>query len=201
MKICVYGASSNAIDSEYIAAGEELGRILAKRGHTLIYGGGATGLMGAVFRGAFENDGEVIGVSPRFFDIDGILEKRCSEMVFTETMRERKDYMEQNADAFIVTPGGIGTFEEFFETYTLRQIGQLPKPIAFLNTMNYYEPLLQLLYITAEKGFVAKSFVDQLIICETPEATIQCLEKVKKDGEKLLTLEEHCENVLNEEWK
>lgn len=201
MKVCVYGASSNTIDPDYIMAGEELGRILGEHGHTLIYGGGATGLMGAVSRGVFEKSGEVIGVSPKFFDIDGILEKRCTQMVLTDTMRERKDYMEQTADAFIVTPGGIGTFEEFFETYTLRQLGQLPKPIALLNTNGYYDLLLQLLYDTATKGFMAKTFVDQLLVCDTPEEVIKQLEEVKEKGEKLLSLEEHCQSVLNEEWK
>lgn len=201
MKICVYGASSNAIDPCYIQAGEELGKILGEHGHTLIYGGGATGLMGAVSRGMFEKNGKVIGVSPKFFDIDGILEKRCTQMVLTETMRERKDYMEQAADAFIVTPGGIGTFEEFFETCTLRQLGQLPKPIAFLNTNGYYDPMMQLLYFTAEKGFVAKDLVDQLIVCQTPEETVFQLEKIMEQGETLLSLEEHCQNVLKEEWK
>lgn len=200
MKICIYGASSNTIDPIYIEAGEKLGRLMAEAGHTLVYGGGATGLMGAVSRGALEQNGTVIGVSPKFFDLDGILEKRVTEMVFTETMRERKDYMEQISDAFIVTPGGIGTYEEFFETYTLRQLGQLPKPIAILNTKGYYNPMLAMLQFTADQGFMYQSLLNQLIVGETPEEILEALAATDPEAEKLSNnLEEHCSKIANME--
>ena len=122
MKICVYGASSNSIDKKYIEAGERLGSLMAARGHTLVFGGGANGLMGAVARGEAEVRGEIIGVAPTFFNVDGILFPDCTDFVYTETMRERKQKMEELSDAFVMTPGGIGTIEEFFEILTLSHL-------------------------------------------------------------------------------
>ena len=114
MKFCVYGASSDAIDSSYIEAGEKLGEGLALRGHGVVFGGGAAGMMGAVARGVYSGGGELIGVAPTFFNVDGVLYEHCTDFVYTETMCERKQIMEEYSDGFIVTPGGIGTYDEFF---------------------------------------------------------------------------------------
>ena len=117
MNICVYGAASDEIADIFKNAGEALGESLARRGHSLIFGGGASGMMGAVARGADRAGGNIISVAPSFFDIDGILYPQCTEYIFTETMRERKQILEDRSDAFIVSPGGIGTFDEFFEIF------------------------------------------------------------------------------------
>ena len=129
MNICLYGASSTEIDKVYIEATEALGELLAKEGHSLVYGAGGAGLMGAAARGVKRGGGYIVGVVPSFLKVDGVLFDDCDETIFTNTMRERKQIMEERADAFIVTPGGIGTYEEFFEIYTLKQLGQLHKPI------------------------------------------------------------------------
>ena len=100
MQICVYGASSNDIDPRYLEAGEALGLEMAKRGHGLVFGGGASGLMGAVARGMTRGDGSILGVAPSFFNVDGILYEHCTEFIYTETMRQRKSIMEERADAF-----------------------------------------------------------------------------------------------------
>lgn len=139
MRICVYGASSDAIDSMFIRAGETLGERMAERGHELVFGGGAHGMMGAVARGMTKKGGRIIGVAPSFFQVDGVLYEQCDEFLYTETMRERKQLMEDRADAFIMTAGGIGTLEEFFEILTLRQLERHKKPIAVLNTDGYYD--------------------------------------------------------------
>ena len=157
MNICVYGASSNVIDEKYIAAGEELGRKMAKRGHALVFGGGAAGLMGAVARGMSDGGGKIIGVAPSFFNVDGILYEDCTEFIYTDTMRERKEKMENESDAFIMTAGGIGTFEEFFEILTLRQLGRHKKPIAILNTNGYFDPLLALIDRAIEERFMTEA--------------------------------------------
>lgn len=154
MNICVYGASSNVIENSYIEAGEKLGEEMAKRGHSLIYGGGTYGLMGAVARGMSRQNGEIIGVAPSFFEVDGVLYDKCTEFIYTETMRERKKIMEEKSDAFIVTPGGIGTFEEFLEMLTLKQLNQHQKAIAILNTNGYYDIMLELLHASVEKKFM-----------------------------------------------
>ena len=115
MKICIYGASGDELAQEYFDAAQSLGRLIAEGGHSLVFGGGSRGLMGACARGALSRGGEIVGVAPRFFDEPGILFPGCSRFVFTETMRERKAVMEDLADAFVVLPGGIGTFEEFWK--------------------------------------------------------------------------------------
>ena len=122
MHICVYGAASATIDPAYIAAGEELGRRMAESRHVLVFGGGGNGLMGAVARGVREGNGTAIAVVPSFFRVDGVLSPYCTEIIYTDTMRERKQKMEELSDAFVMTPGGIGTFDEFFEILTLRSL-------------------------------------------------------------------------------
>ncbi len=168
MNICVFGASSNDIDPAYLNAGEQLGRNMAAASHRLIFGGGQTGLMGAVARGVKAGGGEIVGIAPAFFDLPGILYKECDELIYTETMRERKDLMDQKADAFIMTPGGIGTMEEFFEIFTLKQLGRHSKPIGILNVNGYYDELIQMLVHTAEKGFMAMECMDLLCVESDP---------------------------------
>ena len=109
MNICIYGASSNIIDDVYIKDGESLGSIIAKRGHGIVYGGGAEGMIGAVARGVSQENGSIIGIAPSFFKVDGVLYDKCTEFIYTDTMRNRKEKMELLSDAFLVTPGGIGT--------------------------------------------------------------------------------------------
>lgn len=154
MNLCIYGASSNQIDPAYMAAVEELGEKLAARGHGLVFGGGAQGLMGAAARGVTAQNGYILGVAPSFFNVDGVLYEHCTEFIYTETMRERKQIMEDRADGFIMVPGGIGTYEEFFEILTLRQLGRHSKPIAILNLGGYYDLLQQMLEQTIDQGFM-----------------------------------------------
>lgn len=154
MNICVYGASSDAIDREYITTVEKMGEEMARRGHNLVYGAGAQGLMGAAARGAAKGGGKIIGVSPSFFKVDGVLYDKCTEMIFTETMRERKQIMEERSDAFVMTPGGVGTFEEFFEILTLKQLNRHQKAIAVLNLNGYYDDIAQLMTHAAAGGFM-----------------------------------------------
>lgn len=157
MNICVYGASSNAIDKKYIEVTEELGRRMAERGHNLVFGGGAGGLMGAVVRGVYEKCGYIVGVAPTFFNVDGILFENCNEMIRTETMRQRKQIMEDRADAFIMTPGGMGTFEEFFEILTLKQLGRHKKAIAVLNIDGYYDAMENMIVNAIEGKFMTEA--------------------------------------------
>lgn len=176
MIICVYGAASEHIDSFYITEGERLGRELARRGHDLVYGGGATGLMGAVSRGVREGGRRVTGVVPSFFTNEEILNPFCDEMIRPATMRERKRIMEERADAFIVTPGGIGTYEEFYEILCATQLGQLNKPIALLNTLGFYDPTIRMLEYAIEKGFVHAECRVLYPAFSTPEEVLDYVE-------------------------
>ena len=157
MNICVYGAASKIISDVYINETYKLGAKLAQRGHKLVFGGGGAGVMGAVAKGVFDNNGDSIGVVPTFFNIDGILFDSCTKMIRTETMRERKKAMEDNADAFIVAPGGIGTFDEFFEILTLKQLGRHNKPIAVFDVNNYYDALDKFMENTVNENFMPRS--------------------------------------------
>lgn len=172
MRICVYGASGNHLDPAYFEAARQLGRILARDGHTLVFGGGASGLMGACAEGAEEGGGEIIGIAPRFFDEPGILFPRCTRFVYTETMAQRKTAMFEESEAFIALPGGIGTFEEFFETLTLKQLGRHGKPMALLNTLGYYAPLSAMLERAAEDGFLSRRCFSLYALCDTPEEAL-----------------------------
>lgn len=172
MKICIYGASSNSIEKSFINAGEALGREIANQNHTVIFGGGAAGLMGAVARGAHSKNGEIIGICPSFFNVDGALFTDCTKMIYTDTMRERKQLLDEMSDAFIITPGGIGTFDEFFEIYTLRQLATHKKPIAIYNTNGYYNPLIDMLNNAIDKNFMPKTNLDLLFISDNPQQII-----------------------------
>lgn len=180
MNICIYGASSNTIHPEYLSAGEDLGRRMAMRGHSLVFGGGACGMMGAVARGMTAGGGMILGVAPSFFHVDGVLYDRCTEFVYTETMRERKRIMEERADAFVMTPGGIGTFEEFFEILTLKQLGKHEKPIAILNTRNYFDPIARMLRTAVDQNFMRPECLGLFGVFDRPEELLDGLEHPAK---------------------
>lgn len=151
MKICVFGAASNEIDNKYISLVEEFGEMLAKRGHSLVFGAGKNGLMGACARGVTKGGGKIQGVIPTFFQEETIevIYPQCDELILTETMAQRKSKMEELADAFVIVPGGIGTFEEMFEVLTLKQLGRHNKAIVIYDIMDYYDGIEKML----EKGF------------------------------------------------
>lgn len=173
MNICVYGASSDRLDSIYFEEAEKLGRLIAENGCTLVFGGGRTGLMGACAQGVRKAGGRIIGISPKFFDEPGILDESCDEFYFTGTMRERKQLMEEKSDAFIALPGGIGSYEEFFEILTLKQLGRHAKPIALLSTADYYAPFYAMLEHTARLGFMSDSCLGIFRLCRSPEEALE----------------------------
>lgn len=176
MNICVYGASSNAIDKDYILAGEALGEEMARRGHSLVFGAGASGLMGAVARGVTRGGGKTIGVAPLFFSADGILYEDCTQLIRTSNMRERKKILEDLADAFIMTPGGIGTFDEFFEIMTLKQLARHNKAIAILNTKGCYDSFDKLLRDTAKGGFMREQTLELYKMLDNPTAVLDYID-------------------------
>lgn len=193
VKICVYGAASPKIDKEYVEKVEALGEEMVNRGHSLVFGGGDNGLMGAAARGVFAKGGYIEGVIPSFFENESIeaVFPNCDKVYETQTMRERKQMMEDLSDAFIIVPGGIGTFEEFFEIMTLRQLCRHNKPIALYNIKGYYNELNAMMQAAVEKGFV-RSAVEDLYLTtddlgelftflETPQPENQ-LVKALKDG-------------------
>mgnify|MGYP000435131182 CR=1 FL=1 len=153
MNICVYGASSPLMGEYYITNIQSLCKTLAQRGHSLVFGAGDTGAMGAAARGFKEGGGYIKGVVPKKFTDRNIeaLYDDCDELVLTKDMGLRKKLMEDSADAFVICPGGIGTFDELFQALTLKQIGELDKPIAIFNIKGYYS-FVQELMLNAERN-------------------------------------------------
>ena len=180
MNVCLYGASSNEIDQKYIAATEALGEALALSGYGMVYGAGGCGLMGAAARGMTRQGGRIVGVVPEFLNVDGILYDRCDEMVYTETMRQRKQIMEERSDAFIVTPGGIGTYEEFFEIYTLKQLGRHQKPIILYNIDGFFDGLYGILKGLVKDGFMRETCLHLLAFASTPDEVLAQLNVVSQ---------------------
>ena len=180
MNICVYGASSAKLEDIYYEKTQELGRAMAKRGHGLVFGGGATGMMGAAARGVTQEQGYILGIAPRFFDQPGVLYENCTEFIFTETMRERKQLLEEKSDATIVAPGGIGTYEEFFEIFTLKSLKRINRPIVLYNINGYYNKMKELLEYTAQEKFMDFSILDLVVFLEEPEAVLDYLENYSK---------------------
>ena len=179
MNICIYGASSRKLAKEYYDAAEALGALMARQGHTLVFGGGQEGIMGAVARGAHAHGGKIIGIAPRFFDRPGILFEECTEFIYTDTMRERKALMEEHAEAFIVLPGGIGTYEEFFEMLTLKQLGRHNKPMVMLNTRGYYDPMAAMLQNTVDEGFMSADCLELYGVCNSPAEALDYILNAK----------------------
>ena len=178
MNICLYGASSTELDRRYLDAAYDLGCRIAEGGHTMIYGGGAQGVMGAAARGVVEHNGTLIGVAPTFFKrAPGVLFGGCTEFIDTETMAERKTIMMQRADAFIMAPGGLGTYEEFFEVLTLKQLGRHNPALAVLNTLKYYAPMQAMLEHTAQSGFAKPVCLQIYRLFDEPAALMNYLER------------------------
>ena len=141
MRICVYGAASTEIPQYYIDIAYGLCKQLAQRGHSLVFGAGDGGMMGAAARGFHDAGAHVMGVAPTFFKRTVIesLYEASDVIVYTDSMGTRKTIMESNADAFIVMPGGIGTYDEFFQILTLKQLKVMDQPIVLFNIDHFYD--------------------------------------------------------------
>lgn len=178
MKICVYGAASSEIDKSFIAAGNELGRKIVKNGHSLVFGGGRGGMMGAVATGVSEEKGKILGIQPKFF-LDNNAEVSflsCTEFIHTDNMRERKRLLDELSDAFIVAPGGIGTFDEFFEILTLKQLGVHNKAIVVWNLNNYYDNLLEMMDVSIKQKFITTDCVDLFKVLNDVDEILKYIE-------------------------
>lgn len=154
MRICVYCASSEHVDRSYHDAAAALGRTLASNGCTLVYGGGAVGLMGSLANGALAAGGDVVGVIPRFMTEVEWQHPGVANLEVVEDMRERKHRLLTGSDAVVALPGGCGTLEELFEAMTLKRLALYLKPIVLLDTNGFYAPLERFLEQTIEQRFM-----------------------------------------------
>lgn len=173
MKLTVFCASSGLADATYVADARRVGEIIGEIGHTLINGAGRTGLMAATADGCLAKGGKAIGVIPQFMIDKGWQHKGMTELVITETMGQRKEYMMNESDACIALPGGVGTLEELFEIVTLKQLGKYDKPIVLLNTNHYYDDLLHFARHIVDEQFMHAVYLDLWKVAATPEEAVR----------------------------
>ncbi len=159
--VCVFCSSSNNIVQKYFEASRQLGELIIKHNCNLLYGGAKLGLMGEIARTVLNSGGHVTGVMPKILAIKEVAFFEISKMIITKDMHERKAKLQSLSDAFVVLPGGFGTFEEAFEVITHKQIGIHRKPIVFINTGNYFGNLIEQMKTIYKEGF-AKEFDDEI---------------------------------------
>ncbi len=152
--LCVYCGSRPGVDTAFAKAALTVGQWIGERGGRLVYGGGRNGLMGLVADATLAAGGTVLGIIPQALVEREWAHTACTELVVVNTMHERKQRMADAADAFVALPGGIGTFEEFFEAWTWRQLGYHDKPVGLLNVAGYYDSLSAFLAQTVASGFM-----------------------------------------------
>lgn len=174
--LCVYCASSDRLDPKYYGAAAELGREMVMRGWGLVYGGGRTGMMGAVARAVKQNGGRVVGVIPEFMKARELAYNEADELLTVITMRERKLLMETRADAFVALPGGWGTLEEILEILTLRQLDVVKKPCVLFNQDGFYDELLRLFDRMLNERFFKPSNLDLFHAAATVPQIFELLE-------------------------
>jgi uncharacterized protein (TIGR00730 family) len=177
MTICIFASSSSRIRSEYADAATELGALLARAGMNVVFGGGGIGLMGKLADSVLGNGGTITGVIPSFMKDEGWDHAEVKEMILTIDMGERKRTMFEMADAIIALPGGVGTLEELTEAMTLKQLGLYKGPIIILNTLNFYNSLIDFLDHMIEGSFLRYEHKGMWEIASTPSEAMACLDK------------------------
>jgi uncharacterized protein (TIGR00730 family) len=173
--VCVFCASSEAVAASERAIAAELGAALADRGWRLVYGGGGIGLMGEVARAVLRAGGDVLGVIPHRLATREVALPEVTELVLTDTMRERKHRMDAESDAFVVLPGGIGTLEELVEILTLKQLGYHHRPIVVLDAEGFWAPLLAQLDRMVDAGLAAPSVLDLFSVVRDVPAALDAI--------------------------
>ncbi|TWP49243.1 TIGR00730 family Rossman fold protein [Lentzea tibetensis] len=172
MRVCVYCGSLKTVPESYVELAASVGREIAARGWSLVWGGGRTSMMGAVARAAREGSARTVGVIPRGLVDREIADDEADELLVVDTMRERKAAMEAHADAFLALPGGIGTAEEFFEVWTARVLAMHAKPVVLLDVDDHYKGLADWLTGLRDKGFVSDFAMRSLVVTNDVSAAL-----------------------------
>lgn len=175
--VSVFLSSAKRVDKVYFDAAREVGRAIAREKWTLVYGGNYIGCMAALADGAREMGGIIVGITPQLFVDKNIADTLADELIITDSMRQRKHLLEQRADAFIALPGGLGTFEEFFEIVVGRQLGYHTKPVVLLNINDFYTPMLQMFDRGVEEHFIRKEARDLISVATTVEGAIALIKQ------------------------
>ena len=176
-KICIFCGSSMGFDPIYRQKAAELGKAMADRQCELLYGGGSVGLMKIIADVMLENHCKVIGtITQHLMDME-VGYDDIDELIVVESMAERKKILEDMADGFIAMPGGIGTMDEFFESYVLSQLRVFDKPVALFNVNGYYDDIIRFIDKAAKEGFVRKEHAENLIVSDDPKDLLAKMEQ------------------------
>ena len=176
MNITVYCGAAEGMDPEFIERARELGAWMASKGHTLVYGAGNSGMMGAVSDALIEGGGEAIGVTPRFFILAEETRDDLAEVVISDDMSTRRSWMIDNGDAFIALPGGTGTLDEIAEVMAMKRIGMLGKvnkPVMVYNVNGYYDHFFEFLDDMADREFCLREDRENVI-------EVTCIEDIER---------------------
>lgn len=179
MRVCVFASSSSRINNEYAIAASKLGLLLALANISIVYGGGGIGLMGKLADAVIKNGGSITGVIPSFMRDEGWDHSDVNEMIITPDMGERKKQMFAMADAVVALPGGVGTLEELTEAITLKQLGLFRGPIIILNTLKFYNPLIDFFEQMISGHFLRYEHKGIWEIADTPEEVMTFLTTYK----------------------
>lgn len=172
MNVCVFCGSSVGKNPIFAEAAREMGMLLAKNSHSLVYGGGRVGLMGVIADSVMEHGGEVIGIIPKFLMDREVGHERITKLEVVQSMHQRKQRMADLSNAFVAMPGGWGTLEELAEILTWRQLGLITNPVILLNVNNFFGPLISQLNAMVDEGFVRREYLDNLLIANIPEEVL-----------------------------
>lgn len=174
--VCVFCSSSEDLLKSYYNYAENFGKILADNNFTIYHGGGIIGLMGAMMRGAYKTGkAKIIGVVPEKLHREGIVSDEMQELVITPDMKERKEFLRQHADSFVIMPGAFGTMDEMFEIITLKQLKYHNKAIVILNFNHFFDDVLRQIDKFFDEKFTVSNYKSTFYVCENPEEAISYL--------------------------
>jgi uncharacterized protein (TIGR00730 family) len=174
-RLCVFCGSNVGTKAAYVDAAQSMGALLAGRGIGLVYGGGNVGLMGVIADAVMDHGGEVIGVIPQALADREIAHSRITDLRIVDSMHTRKAMMAELADGFVAMPGGVGTFEEFFEVVTWTQLGLHRKPCGLLNVSGFYTPLAAFIDQAVSEGFINPVHRAAIVVDDDPERLLNTL--------------------------
>ena len=177
MRICVYGGGGTKIKPIYIDECYKLGEEIGRRGHSLVFGGGINGVMGAVSRGVASQGGDVLGIAPSWIDSKEPLSSDCTDFIRTETMEQRKNLFLKHSDCIIVAPGGLGTLDEFFEVLTLKALDHYENKIILFNINRYFHTFKQTLTFFSEEGFIKTDIMKLFTVMDDVEKVLDYIEE------------------------
>ncbi len=177
--ICIFCGSSDDVPVHYLDAARLMGAALARRGLNVIYGGGRTGLMGALANGVLKSGGSIVGVILESLNTQALAHPGLARLEVFPTVHQRKARMYELGDAFAALPGGYGTFDELFETLSSAQVGIHAKPVGLLNVQGYFDPLLAMLDRAEAEGFIFHEHRQALISSADPDELLRSVDAYK----------------------